>query len=558
MSTPRYTTACPDWAERIRAKQSLVPCGALYPDQAQKALSIFKQLILTDVAGSPPIGAISRQWIDDFVGAIFGAYNQETGDRLIQEFFLLISKKNAKSTISAGIMLTALILNWRKDAEFFIIAPTVEVANNSFKPIKSMIRADHELNALFKVQDHVRTITHLGNGATLKVIAADSETLAGIKGSGVLIEEVWLFGKRAKASDMFTEAKGGLASRPEGFVIYLSTHSDEQPAGVFSDLLKRGRDVRDGKVINNRFLPVLYEFPPEMLASGEHLQPENFYITNPNLGASVSEAFLLGEYHTAKQDGELAVRRFMAKHLNVPIGIALANDYWAGAEFWQRQGSLKACDLDYIMKYSDVITVGVDGGGLDDLFGLSVMGRDAQCGDQFFCWTHAWAHPIVLQRRKEIAAQLQDFAKQGDLTLVQAVGDDIHDIAMLLMRIERTGKLAGVGFDRYGISDLLERLRELGLSDELMYDVPQGYRLNGYVKTLERWLAGGKVHHNGSPMMSWVVGNARVEIRGNNVHITKNASGSAKIDPLMALFDAVSVMASNPEPQYVQPQIYVL
>ena len=226
---------------------------------------MFKELVLTDVAGFPTIGMVTRQWVYDFVGAVFGSYNGETGERLIQEFFLLISKKNAKSTISAGIMLTALILNWRHDAEFFIIAPTVEVANNSFKPAKSMINADAELSDLFKVSDHTRTITHRLTNATLKILAADSDTVSGIKGTGVLIEEVWLFGKRARAADMFVEAKGGLAARPEGFVIYLSTHSDEAPAGVFADLLKRARDIRDGRVENKRFLPVLYEFPQDML-----------------------------------------------------------------------------------------------------------------------------------------------------------------------------------------------------------------------------------------------------------------------------------------------------
>ena len=317
---PHYTTACPDWETRIRKKQSLVPCPAIYPVSADYALRVFKELVLTDVAGFPRIGDITRQWVFDFVGAIFGAYNGDTGERLIQEFFLLISKKNAKSTMSAGIMLTALILNWRYEAEFFIIAPTVEVANNSFKPAQAMIKADPELSALFKISEHTRTITHRVTNATLKILAADSDTVSGIKGTGVLIEEVWLFGKRPRAADLFVEAKGGLASRPEGFVIYLSTHSDEAPSGVFADLLKRARDVRDGKVENKRFLPVLYEFPQDMLDNGEHLLPENFYITNPNLGASVSEAFLLGEYETAKQDGEIAVRRFMAKHLNVPIG----------------------------------------------------------------------------------------------------------------------------------------------------------------------------------------------------------------------------------------------
>lgn len=220
------------------------------------ALRIFKQLRLVDVPGVPMMGEVTREWVYEFVAAIFGAYEPTSGVRLIQEFFLLISKKNMKSTLAAGVMLTALILNWRREAEFFIIAPTVEVANNSFKPTKAMIRADEELSDLFQVQDHTRTITHRTTGATLKILAAESDTVAGIKGTGVLIEEVWLFGKRAKAADMFTEAKGGLASRPEGFVIYLSTMSDEAPAGVFADLLKRAREVRDGKRVDNRLLPV--------------------------------------------------------------------------------------------------------------------------------------------------------------------------------------------------------------------------------------------------------------------------------------------------------------
>lgn len=541
-----WSTACPDWQERIIAGESLIPFPPLYQEPAEMALRIFKQLRLVDVPGEPMMGEVTREWVYEFVAAIFGAYEPTSGVRLIQEFFLLISKKNMKSTLAAGVMLTALILNWRREAEFFIIAPTVEVANNSFKPAKAMIRADEELSDLFQVQDHTRTITHRTTGATLKILAAESDTVAGIKGTGVLIEEVWLFGKRAKAADMFTEAKGGLASRPEGFVIYLSTMSDEAPAGVFADLLKRAREVRDGKRVDNRLLPVLYEFPKEMLDSGTYRLPENFYITNPNMGASVSEAYLMGEFETAKADGEIALRRFMAKHLNVQIALSLTADYWAGAEFWEDSGKNPEINLDWMLEHCEVIDIGVDGGGLDDLLGISAVGRLKDNPRMWAAWFHAWAHPSVLERRKEIAPVLLDFAKQGDLTIVHRIGDDSDEVAGLAARVYQSGLLDKCGLDPHGVGAILDAMLEYGVPEDAVVGVSQGWKLGAEIKTAERKLAEGCFIHSGSAMMNWVVGNARVEPRANGILITKQASGSAKIDPLMAMFDAVSLLSLNP------------
>ncbi|WP_396232790.1 terminase large subunit [Acinetobacter baumannii] len=552
--SPIWTTACPDWATRIVSKQSLMPCKPLFPKVADVAERIFKELILVDVMGSPKMGDVTLEWVIEFVRAIFGAYDPSTKRRLIREFFLLISKKNTKSTIAAGIMLTALILNDRQTAELIILAPTKEVADNSFNPIRDFIRADEELSERFNVSEHTKTVTHLGTGATLKVIAAESNAAAGKKASIILIDEVWLFGKRANAESMFREAKGGLTSRPEGCVIYLSTMSDEVPCGVFKQLLDYARDVRDGIKEDKSFLPLIYEFPKHLVEAGEHLKPENFYITNPNLGASVDHEYLISEFNKVKDAGDESLRDFLAKHLNIEIGMNLRANRWAGAEFWNQQKHVFG--LDQLIEQSDVITIGIDGGGLDDLLGFAVLGRLKKDPRVWWLWNHAWANKVALERRKENIPKYQDFEKEGSLTVVDKVGEDIDQLAVIAKQVYDSGKLDKIGLDPQGLGGLLDGLLGVGIPQEQLVGVPQGHRLMGYIMTAERKLAEGNLWHAGQQIMTWCAGNARVVMIGNGMRITKQESGVGKIDPLIATFNAVALMTMNPEPTKKEYNVY--
>jgi len=545
-----WSTSCPDWADRLRAGESIIP-PPIFPEQAATALAVFKELRIVDAPGSPTFGECCAPWVFDLVASIFGAYDAESGRRLITEWFVLVPKKNSKSTIAAGIMMTALILNWRQSAEFSILAPTVEVANNSFGPARDMCseRADDELAALMHAQTHVKTITNRESGASLKVLAADSNTVGGKKGVGTLVDELWLFGKVANAENMLREATGGLASRPEGFTIFLTTQSDDPPAGVFAQKLKYARDVRDGKVHDPRFVPIIYEFPEAMIQAGEHRKPENFGIVNPNLNYSVDREFLEREFKKAENDGEESMRGFLAKHLNVEIGLSLQSDRWAGADYWEQQAD-KSLTLDSLLSRCEVVVVGIDGGGLDDLLGLSVIGRERGT-QRWLHWAHAWAHSIVLERRKDIAPRLRDFERDGDLTIVDMPGEDVDQVADIVCRIREKRLLPetnAIGVDAAGIGDVVDELttKARNIKMEMIVAISQGWKLNGAIKTTERKLAGKEFVHGGSRLMNWCAGNARIVHNGNAISITKQASGNAKIDPLMSTFDAASLMALNP------------
>lgn len=544
-----WDTSCVDWADRIKTGRSIIP-PPIFPDQAEQALAVFKALKIVDAPGSPTFGESCAEWVFDFVRCIFGAYDPDSGRRLITEFFLCIPKKNSKSTIAAGIMLTALILNWRQSAEFAVLAPTVEVANNAYAPARDMVQKDDELDALLHVQTHIKSITHRESGAVLKVLAADSNTVGGKKSVGTLIDELHLFGKVATAENMLREALGGLASRPEGFVIYLTTQSDEPPAGVFLQKLNYARDVRDGKIVDPGFVPVIFEHPPEMVESGDCLKLENVAMVNPNMGFSVDRAFIEREFKKAEAAGPESFRGFLAKHANVELGMNLRSDRWAGSDFWEAQGTAKGLTLDSLIERSEVIDIGIDGGGLDDLLGLAVLGRDAKTR-QWLLWARAWAHPSVLERRKDIAPRLHDFAKDGDLGLVKVIGDDVQEVAEICAQVYESGKLDKIGCDPAGLGGIIDSILQADVPNEYMVAVTQGWKMTGAIKTAERKLAEGVMVHAGQPLMAWCCGNAKIEPRGNAVIITKQAAGTAKIDPLMAMFNAVTLMSLNPESENI-------
>ncbi|HEX7856101.1 MAG TPA: terminase large subunit [Sphingobium sp.] len=579
----QWSTACPDWEQRLVERRSLIPFEPLFQAEADAALSVFKSLRMVGVPrtdGKPgwaTFGEACDQFVFDFVAAIFGSYDAKHGKRLISEFLLLISKKNGKSTIAAGIMLTALIRNWRAEGGLSIIAPTQKIAGNSFKPAAAMVKADPDLKVKLKVVANERLIRHLVTGAELKVIAADSNTVGGSQDGFVLIDELWLFGKRANAGDMLEEATGGLASRPEGFVVYLTTHSNEPPAGVFKEKLEYFRDVRDGVIDDPHSLGMLYEWPEAMLEEQAYLKPENFYVTNPSLGRSVQVEFIqrklrkaaAGEEVVDEEDGETeTLQVILAKYLNVEIGLKLRRDRWKGANNWEAAGD-SSLTLEDLLARSEVVVIGIDGGGLDDLFGLCVAGRERD-KKRWLYWFKAWAWPEVLKRRKSEAPVLRDFIKDGDLVLCGASPDatiddiaegfdadeppvlaeqDVVEIVQIIAQVKESGLLpekGAVGLDPQGVGALVDALAEIELVHPQVVAIGQGFRLSSAVWSMERKLKLNMVVHDGSRMMAWCVGNAKAEQKGNAVLITKQSAGKAKIDPLIAGFNATKLLEANP------------
>jgi len=538
-----------DWADRIEHHRSMVPALPLFLPMAEKAVRIFQRLRTPDIVGAPRYGDICGDWVLDLVAAIFGSYNPETRRRMIREFFLLVPKKNGKSSIAAAIILTASILNERPDAELLLVAPTKEIANIAFKQAAGIIRLDPALSKLFLVRDNIKTIENRNEKipSFIKIKSADKDVITGSKATYILVDETHVFATKAHATEVFMEIRGSLASRPDGFLLQISSQSKSPPAGVFRAELAKARAVRDGK-LRLPLLPIIYELPIAISKDGGWKNRKTWSMVNPNLGRSVDPAYLADEITVAEREGPAKLALIASQHFNVEIGLGLHADRWPGALYWEHVGD-SALTFDRILAESEVCTIGIDGGGLDDLFALSIIGRRRDT-HEWLQWAHAWAQPDVLARRPEIAPRLRDFAAAGELTICSRVEQDVIEAADICEHLFEAGMLPakfGIGLDAFGIATLLDELAARDMAGDLLLSVGQGWKLQSAVLTVPRKLKDGSFRHGAQGLMAWAVGNARTELKGSNYLVTKQAAGAAKIDPLMAMFNAAMLMFLNPQ-----------
>lgn len=552
-----FDFSCSDWAERLRRGQTPIADLPLDLVAAERAVGIFNKLRLPDVPGQPELREAAGEWMRDIVRAIFGSMSTSAGVpevRQVGEVFILVPKKNAKTTSAAAIALTFMLRNKRRNADMLIIGPTQKISDVAFEQARGMIEADPDgyLQKRFQVQDHKKTIRCRMTGARLMVRTFGMDVLTGAKSVFALIDEVHLLGTVPYAADVIRQIRGGMMPFPESVLVMITTQSDHPPAGVFRSELQYARGVRDGTITERvRMLPVLYEFPEKMQRAEGQLwaDPGSWYMVTPNLDRSITIEALKDGFERARQDGNAELIAWATQHLNVEVGLALHSNRWAGADYWGAAVDETVRSLHELIARAEVAVVGIDGGGTDDLGALYVIGRE-KGSRGLLGWGHAWAHPTVLQRRKEIVPVLEDFAADGDLTVCTHPTQDHEEMCDIVASLMDAGLLPAaeaIGLDPAGVASLVDALAGVGVAPEQMVAIAQGYRLSGAIWGLERALMDGRFRHGGQRMMAWCIGNAKAEQKGNAVLITKETAGKAKIDPLIAAFNAFALMSRNPE-----------
>lgn len=546
---PRF--ACPDWWDKLQAGQTPMAEVPVNEARARQALAFFNRLRLPDVPGNPPMAVACGDWFRDLLVAFFASEDPATWQPLVYELLCMVPKKNSKSTYSAGLALTGLWMETAPNRQMLLVGPSQNISERCFDQAQGMIRLDPLLREAFQIQDHLKAITRRKTGTRLDVKTFDTSIVTGEIPVLTIIDELHELGKKPKAAAVMQQIRGGGITKQRGKLLMITTQSDETPAGVWRTELDKARRIRDGKAGPAPImLPVLYEFPPELQRNEEFWRDRrNWGLVLPNLGLSIDEQALVDDYENNGRVNRHAEQIWASQHLNIEIGVGLTAG-WVGAQYWE-EAHEPGLTLDALIERCEVAVMGVDGGGLDDLFGVAVIGRCRETG-RWLHWGHAWVHPEVLEQREGIASRLQDFERAGDVTLL-AMDDPVGDVrgmADIAERLKDAGLLPeenAIGVDTTNVAAIQGHLLRRGITFEQLVVVGQDWRLSPALWGMERMLKQGTFRHCGQPLMAWAVGNAKPEQKGSAVRVTKEIAGRAKIDPFVAALDAFMLMLRDPE-----------
>ena len=146
--------------------------------------------------------------------------------------------------------------------QVIVMAANIEGARIVFQHIQEAVLADDELRPLFRSNVTAKSLTHETTGITIQIISCSMKNAVGRRPVLLLLDELHEMAQLSEATAAVNQLRQGGANWGADFkCIAISTMPIDAPQGEFKRQLSYARGVRDGRIQDAEFLPLLYTFP---------------------------------------------------------------------------------------------------------------------------------------------------------------------------------------------------------------------------------------------------------------------------------------------------------
>ena len=456
-----------------------------------------------------------------FIQTLFGWLEKATGFRRFRETLFLVARKNGKSTLLAAIALYLLVADYEGAAEIYSVATKKDQARKTLTEAVNMVKQSPELRAVIKKRRN--DIYFPATASKFEALASDSNTLDGLNSHAVIIDELHAIRDR----NLYEVMKQSTSSRRQPLVIMITTSGTVRES-VFDNLYSYACDVADGKVTDERFLPILYELD----ARAEWTNPQMWIKANPGLGTIKQYSTLAEFVERAKKNPE-DLPGVLCKDFNVA---EVAAAVWLSFEDIKSDAVFTMQDV-----YNTYAIGGCDLSATTDLTCASLLIRRSADDPIIYVLQHYFLPQKRIDQLDEHNTQeapYKTWAERGLLTICDGARVDYSLVTewFCQMRDEFKIDAFAVGYDRalagYWVDEMVANSFD-------MRAVAQGpFTWSQPMREMGAAFADKKVNYNKNPVLVWCLSNTASKKSGvNNIQPVK-ITEKRRIDGMVSLLNA--------------------
>lgn len=465
--------------------------------------NLFEHIQGESLDGKPLAGNNLKlePWQKFIVYNLLGFYWKGTNNRRYQEAFIMIPRKNGKTSFSAALAFALGILDMANNSQVYIVGAVIKQALQAFNFIVSNIKAWGEKEN-FKILDNnnEHSIKREFKKGSLSIEAlVDRDSL---NANYIIMDELHEY-KNASKYDRMKKATRAYTNK---LIIGITTAGDNMNSFCYNRL------VYCQKVINKSEKTGKYEIEDDKQfvfitkadqnedGSVDFTNPKIHEMASPNFGVSIRPEDIMSDAMKAQNDPQTR-KEFLAKDLNV---------YTSSLKSYFNLETFRTSDSKYSWSIDELIELDIDWYGGADLSKMHDLTAAALVGTYKgvdIIITHAF-FPITRAYIKADEDQIPLFGwlDDGNLTMTNTDVVNYADIVNWFVDMRGRGfKIKQIGFDRKFADEFYLMMKDKSFK---IVDEPQLYinKSKGF-RRIERKALSGDLYYLHSSAYEYCVDN---------------------------------------------------
>ncbi|MGJ9383226.1 terminase large subunit [Salipaludibacillus sp. CF4.18] len=472
-------------------------------------------------------------WQKAFLAASFGFIHKIDQIRKYQNIFLVVSRKNGKSTIASGIGLYLQVGDGEPGAEIYAVSTKKDAAKIVWSEAKRMVKKSPVL--LKRIKPLVAELVSEWNDSSFRPLGSDSDTLDGLNVAGAILDEVGAW----KDQNLMDVIVDGTSSREQPMIFQISTAGTVRES-VYdqkyeeAEMLLNGFDDPNGYK-DDRFLPIIYELDSRK----EWTDSKMWQKASPGLGTIKKLDQLETKVNKAKANSML-LKNLLTKEFNVR---ETSSESWLSFEQINNEAMFDLAKLK--PRYG---VGGADLSSTTDLTAAKVLFMVPN-DENIYVLQMYWLPEDLLERRT-----IEDkipYDKWNDLGLLRTTpGNKVHHkyVTEWFVEVQKDFDIyiPWVGYDSWSATYWVEEMKGIYGKDSMIPVIQNKKTLSSPMRSLGADLEVNKIKYNNNSIDKWCLSNTSVDVdKNDNIQPAKGKQQRKRIDGTAALLNAYIVMQDN-------------